>query len=556
MKTIFSTPILISCILAGCSDNTQTTAVEQAVTPTPVHEKVSESAFSIADAKQNLSFSKAQYLKLIANVEQNKDLEFASVCEKESALCFPRSEEEEKIFMEKPEKWTNGFYPGLLWKLLSVSDQLDDFTEEQKNILEKTALHYQAALKSESQRGNTHDLGFILYDSYGEALEFSGLSEEKRKEYLQILADGRATLATRFSPEYKVIKSWDALPSLPTKYSQDGEILNTTFELAAPWSYPVIVDNLMNLDFLFDSDEQKYAELAFSHAETTQKNHYYYLTDDTNKERPIAYHLIDYANMKPGNWQGLGSISAWARGQAWSLYGFVTVVEAAQKKQLSEDQVASFENHLDSLYNAISYLLKDDKVPLWDFLADQDDAYVLAENMDASTTYYSRILDLCDHEIPRETLPYKGFRPILIDDSLLTEDELARLKTLKSVTGEDFVVDGKIAPCGTKPYDLSGRSIPKDTSAAAIMASGLYRFAQITNNKEKAAKYSELADKIMAELTAHYLTSKDKHANYELGFVLANATGNLPNTSEINTSILYADFFFIEANIRKMQLAQ
>ncbi len=188
------------------------------------------------------------------------------------------------------------------------------------------------------------------------------------------------------------------------------------------------------------------------------------------------------------------------------------------------------------------------------FLAAQENAYMLAENMSKETTYYSRILNLCEHEISKETLPYIGYRPIQMDSSLLTDKAFSRLKTLTSVTGEALVIGDKIVPCGTKPYNLTGGVIPKDTSAAAIMASALYRFSQTTNDMAKGHKFSALADKIMLELSAHYLTSRDKRESYDLGFVMTSATGNLPNTSEINTSILYADFYFIEANIRKMQL--
>ncbi len=60
----------------------------------------------------------------------------------------------------------------------------------------------------------------------------------------------------------------------------------------------------------------------------------------------------------------------------------------------------------------------------------------------------------------------------------------------------------------------------------------------------------------MLELTENYLTSKNKAIDYQLGFILAEATGNLPNASEINTSIVYADFYFLEANMRKLALAK
>lgn len=510
--------------------------------------------FSVTDAQKNLSFSKEQYLKLIDNVANKKGLHFANACLDDKNFCFPRSEEHNAIFMEKPTKWTNGFYPGLLWKLLSSKHYVTDFTAEQEAIIKKTALTYQAELVSESKRGTTHDLGFILYDSFGEALNYDGLGQVERELYEQTLAVGRDTLSTRFSPEKGVIKSWDWLPLYKTQYKDGDKIVSDAYSMATPWTYPVIVDNMMNLDFLFADTSGKYNDLAFQHAENTAKNHYFYLEDDINKERPVSYHLVDYGNMKPGNWQGLGAVSAWSRGQGWSLYGFITVVEAARNLEPSSEETAVFEEHLDRLFNSVSHLLKDGYVPLWDFLATREDAQVLAANQDDSNTVYSKILDLCVDEIPAETLPYVGYAPITLSTSLLEKETIEHLSNVTTINNESFVDGDKLYPCGTKPYDLKDRKIPRDTSAAALIASGLYRLAMFTEDKAKREKYALLADNIMAELTAGYLTSKKKDKVYDLGFVLDEATGNLPSSSEINTSIVYADFYFVEANIRKIAL--
>lgn len=547
MNKIFCLSMIVGFSLTGCGSDVLVVDA-QTKQKTPIDNVV----FSAADAKSNLSFTKDQYLKLIANVEQNNSLVFAKGCTEDGVLCFPRAEEHNAIYMEKPTKWTNGFYPGLLWQLLSSKSYMPDFTDAQEKLMNETALRYQEGLISESKRGTTHDLGFILYDSFGEALHYDGLSEENRKLYQQTLSVGRETLSTRYTPEKGVIESWDWAPVYNTQYKENSTNISGRFDISKPFTYPVIVDNMMNLDFLFADSEGSYNKIAFQHAASTAKNHYFYLEDDINKERPVSYHLIDYDNMKPGNWQGLGAVSAWARGQGWSLYGFITVVEAARKADISAEEKAKFEKHLDRIFNSVEHFLKDGYVPLWDFLAKREDAYVLAENVDEKNTVYSKILDLCVDEIPSDSLPYVGYRPIELNTSLFADSTIDKLKTVQSITDEPFVVGDKFYPCGTKPYDLVGREIPRDTSAAALIASGLYRLAYFTADETKRNKYSALADNIMAELTANYLTSKNKSKAYDLGFALAEATGNVPSASEINTSIVYADFYFVEANIRKL----
>ena len=125
---------------------------------------------------------------------------------------------------------------------------------------------------------------------------------------------------------------------------------------------------------------------------------------------------------------------------------------------------------------------------------------------------------------------------------------------MTSAYNEPFIQGDDVLPCGSKPYKNTATHIPRDTSAAALYASALYRLAKFTENTQLRAKAITLADKIMADLTENYLTSKHKAKDYQLGFALAQATGNLPNASEIDTSIVYADFYFVEANILKLEL--
>lgn len=85
------------------------------------------------------------------------------------------------------------------------------------------------------------------------------------------------------------------------------------------WNFPVIIDNMMNLDLLFNvsklTGDNKYKDIAVKHAQTTMKNHF----------RPdyTSYHVVSYNNdgsveVKQTH-QGKNAESAWSRGQAWGV---------------------------------------------------------------------------------------------------------------------------------------------------------------------------------------------------------------------------------------------
>ena len=515
-----------------------------------------EQLFSLQSALGNLTFAKNQYLKMANHIESERHLYYRPACvEDTSMICVPRSYEHGGIFMDKYEKWTNGFFPGVMWKLLSNKEYVEWDGDEEKQLL-NFAIHYQKALDGDATLDSTHDLGFMLYDSYGEALSYEGLSDELRAKYVRILDKGRETLSSRFSEEKGVIKSWDFVPHMKVSVSRNGKDIVELHRIAEPWTYPVIIDNMMNLEYLLDSDSSHYKDIAITHAKTTLKNHYFYEENDSERRFPIAYHVFDYGKRRPGNWQGLGNISAWARGQGWSLYGYVTMVDYMSDLNLSDAERGAFKKHLSNVLNSIDYLLEEGLVPYWDFWSNRDNAYEYAENTSLETSVYSGILELCANRIKPHILPYKGYRPQILDASMLTDESLNKLKKQKNWYGSDILQGDKLVPCGREPYPATHTKIPRDTSAAAIYASALYRYATITRDGKQRQKYGALADKIMAELTSNYRTDRNKNGrdmSFELGFVLDEATGDMGNAGEIDTPIIYGDFYFVEANIRKVE---
>lgn len=224
--------------------------------------------------------------------------------------------------------WCSGFYPGTLL-YLDESLQTTVFQQEIDRVL--------FDLKKEQYNTTTHDLGFMLFCSFGNTNRLS-----PKPEYNEILMNSAKSLATRFNETVGCIKSWDS----------------------ANDDYLVIIDNMMNLELLFWASEfsgdNTYYDIAIKHANTTIKNHF--------REDNSSYHVLNY-NSKTGEInkkrtaQGFSDESAWARGQAWGLYGF-TVMYRATKEKKYLDQAMTIADFLINHPN-----LPEDKVPYWDFNA-------------------------------------------------------------------------------------------------------------------------------------------------------------------------------------------
>lgn len=227
--------------------------------------------------------------------------------------------------------WTSGFFPGtLLYAYEGTGDTTFlALSKDKLRILEK-----------EKNNKSTHDLGFMIFCSFGNALRLTGDSTA----YKEILTTGAASLATRFSPVTKTIRSWDH----------------------GKWSFPVIIDNMMNLEFLTQvskiTGDKKYATLAKVHANTTMANHF--------RKDYSSYHVVDYDTLSGKarafeTAQGAFDESAWARGQAWALYGYTMMFrETKDKKYLT------FARHIANFYLTHPNLPKD-LIPYWDFNQDK-----------------------------------------------------------------------------------------------------------------------------------------------------------------------------------------
>ena len=267
----------------------------------------------------------------------DKNLDSAAVSNPGVAI-YPRSiNKEGALWTSNYKWWCSGFYPGSMWYVY-------EYTGDEK--IKELALKYQAGLEPLRFRKDDHDIGFQLMCSYGNCLR---LTEDQT--CVPVLIDGANSLASRFDPEVGCTRSWSF----------------------GKWSFPVIVDNMMNMELLLKAAElggsDSLKNVALAHARTTMKNHF--------GEDKSCFHLVDY-NPETGEFvgkqtvQGLADDSAWARGQAWGLYGFTMVYRFCKEQDILDHAIAIAEYLLPRL--------PEDGVPFWDY----DSAEIPNDVRDAS----------------------------------------------------------------------------------------------------------------------------------------------------------------------------
>ncbi len=324
--------------------------------------------------------------------------------------------------------WCSGFFPGELWYLYEANP-----TDELKNY----ARMFTARVEDAKNITYSHDLGFMLNCSFGNGYRLTGDSI-----YRDIMLTGANSLATRFDQRVGAIRSWDFNRKV--------------------WQYPVIIDNMMNLEFMCwaadASGDDRFRDIAVSHADKTLNNHF---RDDYS-----CYHVVSYDTIT-GNphirqtHQGAADSSAWARGQAWALYGFTMMYRETEKPEY----LAQAKHVADYIMNHPA--MPADKVPYWDFDA-----------------------------------------PGIPD-------------------------------------------VPRDASAAAIMASALIELSQLDSDKQDAKTYRDFAEEQIRSLTSpDYLAPVGENCN----FALMHSTGNFPSDSEVDVPLSYADYYYVEALLRLKKL--
>jgi hypothetical protein len=267
--------------------------------------------------------------------------------------------------------------------------------------LKKSAAKFTNYLHPVKDYKGTHDIGFMMNCSYGNAYRLAPADSIR-----QILVQTADNLCGRFDSNIGCIRSWDF----------------------GKWNFPVIIDNMMNLDLLF----------YVNHLTNDPKN------NDGSVEMKCTH-------------QGKNDDSSWARGQAWGIYGYTSCYR--------ESKDAAFLQQAKDIAALIMTRVKtDDAIPLWDY--------------DAPDT--------------PET--------------------------------------------------------PRDASAASVTASALIELSTLV---EDGQVYFDYAEKLLKSLSSDAYLAK---IGTNQGFILMHSTGSLPNGSEIDTPINYADYYYLEALARYMQV--
>lgn len=346
--------------------------------------------------------------------------EIPAAKEGKADLVSPRTIENGKLKLVAARDWTSGFFPGELWFLYQYTGKQEWLT---------AAKTYTANIEKEQFNGGTHDMGFKVYCSFG-----TGYRITKDPAYKAVIIQSAKTLSTRFNPIVGCIRSWD----------HHKEV----------WGFPVIIDNMMNLELLFEATQltgdSSFYKIAVAHANTTMKNHF--------RADYSSYHVVDYDTatgkvVKKNTHQGYSDASAWARGQAWALYGYTMCYRYTRN-------------------------------PVYLQQAEHVAAFILNHP-----------------RLPKDLVPY---------------------------------------------YDFDAPGIPnepRDASAAAVIASGLY---ELSGYSKQATYYRATADKIVANLTNAYRSPIGENK----GFILLHSTGSKPSNSEVDVPINYADYYYLEALLR------
>ncbi|OGX87045.1 hypothetical protein BEN47_12095 [Hymenobacter lapidarius] len=326
----------------------------------------------------------------------------------------PRSTKEDgTMLLTSSRNWTSGFFAGNLWYLARFTG---------KDYWRRRAAARTETLEAEKNTTNTHDLGFILNNSFGQGYELT-----QSPKYREVVLQASATLVRRFNPTVGAIRSWDF----------------------APFTYPVIVDNLMNLEMLFSasklSGDPSFAHLAKTHANTDLKHRF--------RKDHSTYHVLDFDPAtgqlrKAMTHQGFADNSCWARGQAWAIYGYTMLYRHTRDPR-----------YLTAAQQAADYFIKQtskvaDRIPYWDFNApDIPDA---PRDVSAATVAASGLLELSKYvKSPKK---YYGAATAMLS-SLCTPQYLAAPGTnnfflLKHATGNKPINSEVDAPLVYADYYL------------------------------------------------------------------------------------------------------
>lgn len=325
--------------------------------------------------------------------------------------------------------WCSGFWPGILWLLFEGTGKQEwkfaanRYTKELAPLVD--------------ERGFDHDLGFMVFNSFG-----NGYKLTANPEYKKVVLKAADSLATLFNPKVGTILSW---PKMVHKMG---------------WSHNTIIDNMMNLELLFWASKngggKHLYDIAVKHAETTMHNHF---RPDYSAYHVVVYDTVSGKKIKGVTHQGYADNSMWARGQSWAIYGFTMCYRETRKPEFLD--------------------------------------------------FAQRVTDVYLSRLPADLIPYWDFN------------------------------------------DPGIPNVSRDASAACVTASALLELSTYVKDKQKAKFYRGKAIQMLEELSSPAYESGDLNPAF-----LLHSTGHHPAGTEIDASIVYADYYYLEALVRLKKLEQ
>ena len=256
----------------------------------------------------------------------------SNAAELDPSRGYPRVTLPDGTWEQRPyNQWTSGFFAGTLWYVYHLERD-----ERWRTLAEK----WTVGLAPAKDIRTTHDLGFMVFDSFGHGHDLTG-----NTSYRSMVTDASRSLASRYSPVVGAIKSWD------TEGGTDRRRM---------WRYPVIVDNLMNLEMLFRSSkwgEKQWHSMAERHAVTSARAH---VRADGSTAHVALFDPTTGKLERTVTWQGASDSSSWARGQAWAIHGFSTAHRYTRNAELLEAALRSADYFIAHL--------PPDGVPYWDLV--------------------------------------------------------------------------------------------------------------------------------------------------------------------------------------------
>ena len=266
-------------------------------------------------------------------------------------------------------EWTNGFWTGELWLGYEYTNE-----EAMKELAQANDRSFLDRVEKRIELDH-HDLGFLYTPSC--MAEYKLLHTPEARKAAILAAD-------------KLIE----------RYQEVGGFIQAWGELGKPEHYRLIIDCLLNIQLLFWASEQtgdpKYAQMATQHFYTSANN---VIRDDASAFHTFYFDPKTGEPLKGVTRQGYSDESAWARGQAWGIYGIPLTYRFVK----DEDCFGLFKGMTNYFLNR----LPKDHVSYWDLIFGDGSGH--SRDSSATATAVCGMHEMLKHlpEVDSDKLTYK-----------------------------------------------------------------------------------------------------------------------------------------------------